>query len=169
MAVLLSAIPALADGTNKTILEQTKAGILEVTGETNIQAIVVDILRGAKNASGEIYQASKAAIVKSVDFALEQTPLVVKEFLYWKMAESIIFISIGLIACGFILWLAQRLITNARKEGDWDMVCLGWVIRVACGMVFITIVSINAITITKIYIAPRVYLIEYVVSQINSK
>jgi hypothetical protein len=73
LAVLLSALPALADGTNKTILEQTKAGVLEVTGETNLQAIVVDILRGAKNASGEIYQASKTAIVKSVDFALEQT------------------------------------------------------------------------------------------------
>ena len=42
MAVLLSAISVLADGTNKTAVEQVKAGVLEVTGETNLQAIVVD-------------------------------------------------------------------------------------------------------------------------------
>ena len=169
LAILSFVSPAMADGTNKTMLEQAKAGVLEASGETNLQSVVVDILRGAKNASGEIYQASKAAIVKSVDFAVEQTPLVVKEFLHWRMAQAIIYIVIGLVACGFTLWLAQLLMTSVEKDSDCEGVMVAWMVRVVCGIVLIAIVSVNAMTITKICIAPRVYLIEYVVSQIHGK
>ena len=168
LALFSFATPVLADGTNKTAVEQVKAGVLEVTGEANLQAIVVDILRGAKNASGEIYQASKTAIAKSVDFAVEQTPLVVKEFLRWRMAEAIIYICIGLAACGFVLWLAQRIIRTSDKDDDWDGVTVGWGIRIIAITILICVISSNAMTITKICIAPRVYLIEYVVSQIHS-
>ena len=169
MAVLLSAISVLADGTNKTAVEQVKAGVLEVTGETNLQAIVVDILRGAKNASGEIYQASKTAIGKSVDFAVEQSPLVVKEFLRWRMAKSIIHIASAIIACGLILWYVQRLINSSAKDSDWDGMAIGWAFKIMTMTVLILVLTANAMTITKICIAPRVYLIEYVVSQIHGK
>ena len=60
----------------------TITNVVEVSTSTNgvkatINDAVIDILHGAKTASGEIYQASKTAITKAVDFTIEQAPLVV--------------------------------------------------------------------------------------------
>jgi uncharacterized membrane protein SpoIIM required for sporulation len=85
------------------------------------------------------------------------------------MAQAIIYICTALIACGLGLWLARRLIITSDKEGDWDGMAVGWLSRIVCVVILICVVSTNAMTITKICVAPRVYLIEYVVSQIHGK
>ncbi len=48
--------------------------------QETINAVLIDILKGAKDASSEIYGASKTGIVKAVEFAQEQSPMVVQEF-----------------------------------------------------------------------------------------
>lgn len=55
----------------------TSTNVAGGTVKTTINDAVIDILRGVKGASGEIYQASKTAITKAVDFTMEQAPLVV--------------------------------------------------------------------------------------------
>ena len=74
-----------------------------------------------------------------------------------------------LIACGLVLWLANRLNKTSAEKHDWDGVAVSWLVRIVTIMVLVIIVSVNAMTITKICVAPRVYLIEYVVSQIHGK
>jgi len=59
------AIPVFAQ-TNQTVLEQATA-TAKATISTNLNEVIVDILRGVKTAGSEVYQASKQAITKSVD------------------------------------------------------------------------------------------------------
>jgi hypothetical protein len=180
LSILSFTTPSFAaskTNTVSTVVEQVKADVKAVGGPTNLNEVVIGILQGAKTAGGEIYNASKAAIIQSVDFAKEQTPLVVKEFLRWKMAEAILHLLLWSIpACAFF-WAARKLRIRAKSDDvpardkyvtdKGDLGAIKWVLR-AVGLIILTInLSVNAMTITKIAIAPRVYLIGYVVDTIQ--
>jgi hypothetical protein len=151
--------------------------VASVGGPTNLNEVVIGILQGVKSAGGEIYSASKTAIVQSVDFAKEQAPLVVKEFLHWKLAEAIIWLAIWSVPAFTLFWFARK--CRIRAESDdvpahdrhttdkTDFTAGKWILR-TIGLIILTIsLGMNAMTITKIAIAPRVFLIDYVVSTIQ--
>ena len=162
----------------KSILNQVKTDVASVGGPTNLNEVVIGILQGVKSAGGEIYSASKTAIVQSVDFAKEQAPLVVQEFLRWKLAEAIIWTVIWSIPVLTLFWFARK--CRIRAESDevpaldrhttdkTDFTAGKWILRTV-GLIILTItLGVNAMTITKIAIAPRVFLIDYVVSTIQN-
>ncbi len=43
--------------------------------------ILIDVLKGVKDAGSEMYATSKVGLAKAVDFAVEQAPIVVQELL----------------------------------------------------------------------------------------
>lgn len=134
--------------------------------QETINSVLVDILKGAKDAGREIYGASKTGIVKAVDFAQEQTPLVVQEFLAWKFAQATIWTVvsvIGLIVLGYII----------KKCHDWlEESGGGSIIGVIFGgVLFVMVVFMGLIPnveqMVKVKVAPRVYIIEWVSDQVN--
>lgn len=149
-----------------------------VTNDT-VNAAVIDILHGVKTASSDIYNASKTAITKSVDFTMEQAPLVVNEFLHWKFAEATVWLLFWVIlACVF--FGLSRTFNLQTKEGSklpdkdkhtYDKTdAAGW--KWACRFIAFALLLIGLTTqglvMTKIAVAPRVYVIEYVVSTIHN-
>lgn len=134
------------------------------TQET-INTILIDVLKGVKETGSELYAAGKAGVAQAVDFALQQTPLVVQEFLSWKMSEAIInliFFGIGTVIMLFCLvFLLKKAKKNIENEA---------IVPIFFGTVFIVIALIALLgnikndiqTIAKIKLAPRVYIIEYV-------
>ncbi len=116
-----------------------------------------------------MYAAGKAGVAQAVDFALQQAPLVVQEFLSWKMGEAIfncIFFSIAIIILlSIIVWAKKK--TKTLYLHDDAMVGYSIII------IFCTILTIgstipiknNIETIIKIKLAPRVYIIEYVTNR----
>ena len=152
-----------------------------VTGtgvKATINDAVIDILHGAKTASGEIYQASKTAITKAVDFTIEQAPLVVKEFIHWKLAEAIIYALAWAIPAFILLYIARVFKKRSEsadvpkedrfKTDQNDYSILKWCFRVAALIMLTINLTTHGLTITKICVAPRVYLIEYVVSTVHN-
>ena len=134
------------------------------TQET-VNTILIDVLKGVKETGSELYAAGKAGVAQAVDFALQQAPLVVQEFLSWKMSEAIInliFLGTGalILFCFFIF-----LIKKAKKHIESEAIVaigLGMVLTLVA-MIFLLINIKNDIqTIAKIKLAPRVYIIEYV-------
>lgn len=172
------AAPAFAQTkTNQpTVLEQVKA-TTQQTVATNLNEVIIDILRGVHTAGGEIYQASKTAITKSVDFTMEQAPLVVKEFLTWKAVQASIWIAVwGTVAlCLFYAGRCFKKAQQSDKLPDSDYYhfdksnagLLKWLCRGAATATLIITLGINGMIIAKIAVAPRVYLIEYVVDAIQ--
>ena len=148
--------------------------------ETNqpIHEAVLGILKGVKNAGGEIYDASKTAISKSVDFTMEQAPLVVKEFLHWSLAERVVWIAIWGTVAGFILFAghvcnrqskSEKVPDHDRCETDkGDYTGFKWAFRTIGLLILVISLGINGMVIAKIVVAPRVFLIEYVVDQVQA-
>ena len=131
---------------------------------------IVSVLTGVKNAGGEIYAASKTAIASSVDFLSQQTPQIIDEFLRWKTAEALLYIGVFLLVL-IIAIIVAKLISKGIKTNKFDnddtAMILMWVLRIVPLVAFIICLSVNSFTIIKIKVAPRVYLIEYVVSYIK--
>jgi len=136
--------------------------------KTNLNTVMIDILSGVRDAGKEVYGASKEAIRSSVNFAQEQAPLVVKEFLMWHMARAIMYIVAWLlvaIACYFTArWIRKNVIADNEFSEGW-IPCI--ILRVVALGVIIFGIGNQAMTVTKIAIAPKVYIIEYVVDTIQ--
>lgn len=165
-------VPAVVSSTNTVTLQAT------------LNDVVIDILRGAKSAGSEVYQASKSAVVASVDFAKQQVPDVVEQFLKWKITERVVYI-IGWLIVAFFLYVASKKATawtdKYRIEkpdslhGYYGQIteyevgmAFKWVARIAAIAIVTFNIWFNGMTISKIVIAPKVYLIEYVVDTINN-
>ena len=137
------------------------------TQET-VNSILIDVLKGAKDASAEMYATSKVGLAKAVDFAVEQAPIVVQEFLSWKMGEAIFNVVLYTIATIILFCIARFLF---KKIKDTFINYPEEIVPLSLGLMFsaamfclITFLHIkpNIETIIKIKLAPRVYILEYV-------
>ena len=133
--------------------------------QETINTILIDVLKGVKETGSELYAVGKAGVAQAVDFALQQAPLVVQEFLSWKMSEAIInliFFGIGTV---IMLFCLSFLLKKAKKYSDHEEI-----VPIFFATAFTVIVLIFLLrnikndiqTIAKIKLAPRVYIIEYV-------
>ena len=147
--------------------------------QETINTILIDVLKGVKEAGSELYAAGKAGVAQAVDFALQQAPLIVQEFLSWKMGEAIfncIFFSIVVIILLSIIVWAKKKIKKLQSYDD-DIVKIKKLLYYDDDIVFYSMIITfcivftvgstipiknNIETIIKIKLAPRVYIIEYV-------
>jgi len=137
----------------------------------SLNSTLIDILRGAKDVGGEIYGASKIAIMKSVDFVSEQAPQVVTEFLNWKFYEALIVLIPCLVLLAGLVWWCIFFARYGSKY-KWDfgnresLIPLSFITGCLLFIVggFASEAAIDKLkTVIQIKVAPRVYLIEYVV------
>jgi len=136
--------------------------------QETINNVLVNILRGAQDASSEIYGASKVGIIKAVDFASEQAPLVIQEFLAWKSAEAIFNIVIVSIALCFVFKF-MKWSFKALKSGKPDIsfaLCFMSSVFLSAFLIGNVLIK-NTEQLIKIKVAPRVYVIEWVSSQVK--
>ena len=139
--------------------------INSVANNTNITQAIVSILSGAKNVGGDIYDTSKVAIGQSVDFIKQQTPDIIEQFIKWKFCEAMIYtISglIGIISLAILIWyLVYQLIKSNNLESLPFVGILVIPLFLCCrGLAHI-------MDACYIYCAPKVYLIDYIVSHLH--
>ena len=136
--------------------------------QETVNSILIDVLKGVKDAGSEMYATSKVSLAKAVDFAVEQAPIVVQEFLSWKMGEAIFNVALYTIAAIVLFCIARFLfkkIKNTDINYPEEIVPLGLGLMFSAAMFcLITFLHIkpNIETIIKIKLAPRVYILEYV-------
>jgi hypothetical protein len=139
--------------------------------QETINNVLIDILKGAKDASSEIYGASKAGIVKAVDFAQEQAPMVVQEFLTWKFAQSVIWTTVGVISLVALVVIFLKCKKLAESDSSEDVIGAFGVI--VCIIAFMCVCAYGVIPnveqMVKVKVAPRVYIIEWVGDQVQGK
>jgi hypothetical protein len=142
-----------------------------------INGMVVEMLRGAKEVGADIYNATHDAIVSGVDFAQEQAPLVVKEFLTWRAWESglhLIFAVLSLVGVLIGAYVAYKWLKKANElktEPVSMLYAVGAAVIVVVSLVWIPgtfkTIKQSSMALVKIKVAPRVYLIEYVSEQVT--
>ena len=138
--------------------------------QETINSVLIDILKGAKDAGSEIYGASKTGIVKAVDFAQEQAPLVVQEFLQWKFAQGVIWATvavIALVALGIVFYKCKKIFSEnsdgSEIGGVFGMMISALIFCVVIGEGLLP----NVEQMVKVKVAPRVYMIEWVSDQVQ--
>ena len=138
--------------------------------QETLNNVLIDMLRGAKDASSEIYAASKTGIVKAVDFAQEQAPLVMQEFLAWRFSQAIIYLIVGVIALALLVGIVKKCLSKDWLSASDGGSLVGGVFGIAIfALVFGTAIVPAVETIVKIKVAPRVYVIEWVADQVSHK
>ena len=137
------------------------------TQET-VNSILIDVLKGVKDAGSEMYATSKVGLAKAADFAIEQAPIVVQEFLSWKMGEAIFNVALYTIAAIVLFCIARfffKKIKDAYINYPEELIPLGlglgFSAAIFCIITFFQLKP-NIETIIKIKLAPRVYILEYV-------
>ena len=133
--------------------------------QETINTLLIDVLKGVKETGSELYAAGKAGVAQAVDFALQQAPLVVQEFLSWKMSEAIInliFFGVGTV---ILLFCLVFLLKKAKKNIENDAIVpifFGTLFTVITLIALLNNIKKDIQTVVKIKLAPRVYIIEYV-------
>ncbi len=146
--------------------------IVSLVSSTNItpQTIILDMLQGVKVASGEAFEASKASLGKAAALAYEQAPLLVQEFLTWKVIDNLFIISLMIFSIVGLCYLAKW-VHNTPKIMDSDPLVyfIGVVLPIIVSVLLFFLAVSHVKDICKIKMAPRVYLIEWASEQIIKK
>jgi hypothetical protein len=103
------------------------------------------------------------------DFTIEQAPLFVKELLWWNAAQSFLFI--GVVTMLTIIWLVpvRKIVASANDFDASQKSTWNWT-SVAIGGLFWTIfASVNVWDLVKVWIAPRVVIMEMVQQLISGR
>ena len=94
------------------------------------------------------------------DFVLEQAPDIIHQLLAWKFTVSLIWFCLFLVIFVAVAIFNKKMWSSSEIREDDDL----WVL---CGAVSLTTIGVsfcflaNSITWLQIWIAPKVYLLEY--------
>ncbi len=108
----------------------------------------------------------------AAEFVQSEIPEVLEQLLMWKMGEGIFFICLGLFFALITYLLRKPTVkgwNDDYESGDADT---AWAELRTIGLIWFSIVSviiiaISTLTVLKIWLAPKVYLIEYAASLIK--
>lgn len=110
-----------------------------------------------------IIENTKEGLAKAVDFLCEQSPILVKEILWWHGVQSALFCLLGL-AILIILAMTRKKLWDWADEADgpsegaaWMGVLVGQIMALIGGVGFV----LTNFAWLKILIAPRLFLLEF--------
>lgn len=100
---------------------------------------------------------NKAAEIGSA--AVDEIPLVVQELLQWKFAESAVKCLLGLLIASGLIWLYKKVYNYYKNKDLSNHPELLFLMLTAIPWMFVA--TLVNLTWLKIWVAPRVYLLEY--------
>lgn len=128
-----------------------------------LEQVFIDAISKSTAVSGEIYDGIKTVGSKAIDLAQKEIPDIVEQLLMWKMTEAIVGLVMYFVIFGILLYLLIRWWKTPEKPSD-EMQFLRAMGTglFALALCFSAISPFNDImTIVKISVAPKIYLIEY--------
>lgn len=127
---------------------------------SQLDKVLIDTIQKASNVSGEIYDGAKSVTAKSIDFAMQQAPDLIHQLLRYNFIESLIFFSIGIIlfagSIGFVIYSINKVIKKQWSD-NYAPALIFMIFPIAFG--FCTVIT--NLDWLKIWLAPKIYLIEY--------
>jgi hypothetical protein len=146
------------------------ANTVKQVSQASVNQVLIEMLSGVKTAGGEIYSASKEMIHNGVNFVSEQAPDVVKQFLTWKFWESGAWIVVFTVVIGLALYARRKAsqFSDAQKRDEFPVGWIAkWVLFIFIGWTLAFPIRFHALNMVKIGVAPKVYIIEYVVDLVK--
>lgn len=143
--------------TEKVIVDPMNQAIAKLLG------VVTDV-------TGKVVDIGIDAGEKAVTLLSAEIPDVIKQLLFWKFTESILHFLLAIFLLVVYFVLEKRTFSECKKlqnEDAWMLYFFpGSIVRVVLGTVIFCLFNLTWI---KIWIAPKVYLIEYVSNLLGGK
>lgn len=186
LVLFLFAYPALAQTNSATNAPVTLKGELAHAQQlvaTNASQIMVEILTGVKNEGGKIYTGTKEALGQAYETVKKETPEVIREFMLWRMMHHGIWMVTFIVLAGIAFYWSRRFKKLAEAcppptenryghgytdHGKSAFQAAQYVLVAVTSLILLFGVFNNAYPMLKIAVAPRVYIIEYVVDTVQS-
>lgn len=112
-----------------------------------------------QNQLSAILETLQKGVEAGTDFAIQEMPFVVEELLRWKFVMHTIGTGIGVLL--FIVFILSLVFAVKTEDPEDAAPTVGFALRFALfPSLFILLVS--GTTLLKIWLAPRIYLIEYI-------
>lgn len=153
---------------------------------TNANQLMVEILTGVKNEGGKIYAGTKEALGQAYETVKKETPEVIREFMLWRIIHHGIWMTTFIVLAGIAFYWSRRFkkfaddcppptenggyysYNSVDDHGKGVYMTLRYILVAVTSLILLFGVFNNAYPMLKIYAAPRVYIIEYVVDTIQS-
>lgn len=104
------------------------------------------------------------ASTNASNWVLSEIPEVLEQLLLWRLTESLAFFSLGLIMFLTAVGAIMLMIAKLKRDGD-EWLCKEWTIVPTVIIVLLLILSpivvLENLDWLQIWLAPKVYLIEY--------
>lgn len=118
---------------------------------------------------GEIAEMTKEGLMKAVEIIQEQCPLLVEEILAWHFTISLLNFMVGpAILIVYFIFIKKMVAGNNRSyekgADDWGFL---WIIPIVMTPIISIVGMLNHLAWLKIWIAPRLFLMEYISKLIN--
>lgn len=131
-----------------------------------LEQVLVDTIKKASEVTGEAIDGVKGVTGKAIDFASAQIPDIIHQLLIWKAAEAVLYLVVSCLAIWLFFVLRKRFKVFIKGSFDEDM---GWVFFYVLGGAFLIVLPVlqiiaSTLLILKIWLAPKLYLIEYAAS-----
>lgn len=112
-------------------------------------------------------QKTQGAIGEATDFVLAQAPELIQQLLLWKATESFIEMAIGIAIAVWTVVFVKKMVLVYKEDSphEWGILTT-MTIMAACIPMGISLAIIN-LTWLKIWIAPKLFLLEYAASLIK--
>lgn len=131
---------------------------------------VVDKASTLKDAMLSIIDSTVNGISSGVSFLKAEIPQVIHQLLMWEFYSNLIYGIIGVILLGITIYFSKKLFhaINDARHSD-PIIWLPW----GFGSIIAILISLSfaghLMTALKVYVAPKVYLIEYAADLYNKK
>ena len=141
--------------------------VLAFSLSTNAQdSTKVDNFQKTDEVLAEVVKKALTVAEKTGEFAIEQAPLLLKEFYAWHITKE----SLGVLLSSILLFIVYRLYKKLKKyqnEESLDLADAEYffpLVGIYCGFLFFAITLIvDLYDLIFILVAPKLYLIEYFV------
>lgn len=144
------------------------AHVNTVDNTTNVNQAIVSILGGVHSAGTELYNVSQEAIGNSINFVSQQAPDIMKQFLRWQLFSDLFYYSLWIMPIFLGFYGVYRFYQWSKREDDYDTyIVVKWIVRVISLIIFLIDTGCYGADALQILIAPKVYLLQYVLSQIH--
>lgn len=151
---------------------------------TNANQIMIEILTGVKSEGAQIYKTTKEALGQAYESVKKEAPEVLREFMTWRLVHHGMWLGVFATLAGSAFYWSRRFKKLAAEcpaatqvneyyrtwddHGKFNYLVLRYLLVAVTSLLLLIGGSINLYTMAKIYVAPRVYIIEYVVSTVQS-
>lgn len=96
-----------------------------------------------------------------VEFSKQQIPDIIHQLLVWKIAESIVWLILGALIMFTGAWVTNRFRDRMNEEEASSGTICQIIVTIVTGFIGICMIVSNLLDVLYIWLAPKVWLIEY--------